>query len=551
MDADVIVVGAGLAGLVAAAELTERGRSVVLVDQEPEQNLGGQAFWSFGGLFLVDSPEQRRMGIRDSHDLALQDWLGTAAFDRDDDVWPRRWAEAYVDFAAGEKRTWLRERGVGFFPIVGWAERGGYDATGHGNSVPRFHITWGTGPGVVAPFERRVREARDEGRLTTRFRHRVDELVTDGGVVTGVRGAILEPSDAPRGAPTSRTETDDFEITAQAVVVSSGGIGGDHDLVRAAWPDTLGAPPQHMIAGVPEYVDGRMIGITERAGGRVVNRDRMWHYVEGIRNYAPVWQNHGIRILPGPSSLWLDATGHRLPVPLFPGFDTLGTLAHLRTTGYDYSWFVLSQKIIEKEFALSGSEQNPDLTGKSIREVLRQRLSAGAPEPVEAFKQRGADFVVADNVADLVAGMNRIAGDDLLDVRSVEEQVVARDREIENTFTKDLQVTAIRGARNYRADKLFRVAPPHRLLDPKAGPLIAVQLHVITRKSLGGLNTDLTGRVLDASGEAIPGLYAAGEASGFGGGGVHGYRSLEGTFLGGCLFSGRAAGRGAADAVGS
>ncbi|MDN5851741.1 MAG: FAD-binding dehydrogenase [Actinomycetia bacterium] len=550
VDADVIVVGSGLAGLVAATELTERGRSVVLVDQEPEQNLGGQAFWSFGGLFLVDSPEQRRMGIRDSHELAMQDWMGTAAFDRDDDHWPRRWAEAYVDFAAGEKRSWLRERGVGFFPIVGWAERGGYDATGHGNSVPRFHITWGTGPGVVAPFAKRVREARDSGRLQTRFRHRVDGLITDGGTVTGVRGAVLQPSDAPRGAATSRDAVGEFELTAQAVIVASGGIGGNHDLVRAAWPASLGTPPQHMITGVPEYVDGRMIGIAQEAGGRVTNGDRMWHYVEGIRNYAPVWKNHGIRILPGPSSLWLDATGRRLPVPLFPGFDTLGTLAHLRTTGYDYSWFVLSQKIIEKEFALSGSEQNPDLTGKSIREVLRQRLSAGAPEPVEAFKQRGPDFVVADNVADLVAGMNNVADSDLLDARAIEEQVVARDREIDNTFTKDLQVTAIRGARNYRADKLFRVAPPHRLLDPKAGPLIAVQLHVITRKSLGGLSTDLAGRVLDAGGEPIRGLYAAGEASGFGGGGVHGYRSLEGTFLGGCLFSGRAAGRGAADAIG-
>ena len=549
MDADVIVVGAGLAGLVAAAELTERGKSVLLVEQEPEQNLGGQAFWSFGGIFLVDSPEQRRMGVRDSHALALQDWMGTAAFDRAEDEWPRRWAEAYVDFAAGEKRAWLRERGVRFFPIVGWAERGGYDATGHGNSVPRFHITWGTGPGIVAPFEQRVRAAAESGRLRFCFRHRVDELVMSNGSVTGVRGAVLEPSDSPRGAPTTRTETGEFELSAQAVVVSSGGIGGNHDLVREAWPATLGTPPEHMLAGVPAYVDGRMIGITESAGGHVVNRDRMWHYVEGIRNYAPVWENHGIRILPGPSSLWLEATGRRLPVPLFPGFDTLGTLEHLRTTGYDYSWFVLSQKVIEKEFALSGSEQNPDLTGKSIREVLRQRLSAGAPEPVEAFKQQGADFVVADTIGELVAGMNTVAGSDLLDAADVERQVVARDREIDNAFTKDLQVTAIRGARNYRADKLFRVAPPHRLLDPSAGPLIAVQLHVITRKSLGGLNTDLSGRVLDATGEPVPGLYAAGEASGFGGGGVHGYRSLEGTFLGGCIFSGRSAGRGAADAV--
>src|SRR5918998_3011481 len=191
LDADAIVVGAGLAGLVATAELADAGRRVVLLDQEPEASLGGQAHWSFGGLFLVDSPEQRRARVRDSRELALDDWLGAAGFDRDDDVWPRRWAEAYVDFAAGEKRAWLHGQGVRFFPVVGWAERGGYDATGHGNSVPRFHITWGTGPGIVAPFERRVRAAAARGLVDMRFRHRVDELLTDGGAVTGVAGAVL------------------------------------------------------------------------------------------------------------------------------------------------------------------------------------------------------------------------------------------------------------------------------------------------------------------------------------------------------------------------
>jgi predicted oxidoreductase len=549
MDADVIVVGAGLAGLVATAELADAGRRVLLLDQEPAQALGGQAFWSFGGLFFVDSPEQRRMRIRDSFDLAWQDWQGTAGFDRDEDRWPRRWAEAYVHFAAGEKRAWLHAQGVRFFPVVGWAERGGYGAIGHGNSVPRFHVTWGTGPGLLAPFIRRVQAAVDRGRVTLHFRHRVNGLSQQGGVVTGVEGEILEPSTVERSMPSSRVATGHFAFTAQAVIVTSGGIGGNHELVRQNWPSRLGTPPLHMLSGVPDHVDGRMIGITESAGARVINRDRMWHYVEGITNYAPVWSRHGIRILPGPSSLWFDALGRRLPVPLFPGFDTLGTLAHLRTTGHDHSWFVLSTKIIKKEFALSGSEQNPDLTGKSVRGVLG-RAGGAVPGPVQRFIDQGADFVTANDVPTLVAKMNALTTEPLLDAAHIEREIRARDREIDNPFTKDLQITALRGARQYLGDKLIRVAPPHKLLDPGAGPLIAVRLHVLTRKTLGGLETDLESRVLRADDSALPGVYAAGEAAGFGGGGVHGYRSLEGTFLGGCIFSGRAAGRAAAKDVG-
>jgi uncharacterized protein len=540
---DVVVVGAGLAGLVATAELADAGRRVVLLEQEPEASLGGQAWWSFGGLFLVDSPEQRRLRVRDSLELARQDWFGTAGFDRAEDHWPRRWAEAYLRFAAGEKRAWLREQGVRFFPVVGWAERGGYTATGHGNSVPRFHIVWGTGPGVVEPFARRVRAAVERGLVELRFRHRVDGLVVSGGAVTGVRGAVLEASDVARGEASSRTPVGDFELAAQAVVVTSGGIGGNHDLVRRHWPARLGPVPERLLSGVPAHVDGRMLQATEAAGAHLINRDRMWHYTEGVANHSPVWAQHGIRILPGPSSLWLDATGKRLPVPLFPGFDTLGTLAHIGQTGHEHTWFVATEKIVEKEFALSGSEQNPDLTGKDVR-LLLSRVRAGVSGPVQAFLDRGEDFVVERTLPRLVAGMNRITGGTPeLDLATVEREVTARDREIAHPFTKDLQITAVRGARNYLGDKLIRVAPPHRLLDPEAGPLVAVRLHLLTRKTLGGLETDLSGRVLRPGGEVFPGLYAAGEVAGFGGGGMHGYRSLEGTFLGGCLFSGRVAGR--------
>jgi uncharacterized protein len=548
-DADAIIVGAGLAGLVAAAELIDAGRKIIIVDQEPEQSLGGQAFWSLGGIFLVDSPEQRRMGIRDSHALALEDWMGTAAFDRDEDFWPRRWAEAYVAFAAGEKRSWLRERGLRFFPVVGWAERGGGNATGHGNSVPRFHLTWGTGPGVIEPFVKRARQGAEQGLVTFKFRHRVNALTKSGAAVDGIRGDILAPSNIERGRKSSREVVGAFELRAQAVIVASGGIGANHELVRANWPARLGRSPQRMITGVPDHVDGRMLAIAEAAGGTVINRDRMWHYVEGIKNWNPIWTDHAIRILPGPSSLWLDARGKRLPVPLYPGFDTLATLKYVMATGYDYSWFILTRKIIEKEFALSGSEQNPDFTSKSWRQVIA-RARAGIPGPVKAFMDKGEDFIVERDLATLLKRMNALAGGTpLLDLASVEREITARDRQLDNAYGKDAQIMAIRAARAYLGDRFIRTAKPHKLLDPDAGPLIAVRLNILTRKTLGGLQTDLDSRVTGVDGRPVPGLYAAGEVAGFGGGGVHGYAALEGTFLGGCVFSGRAAGRAVAAGV--
>jgi predicted oxidoreductase len=556
VDADVIIVGAGLAGLTAAHELTSRGRKVALVEQENAANLGGQAWWSFGGLFLVDSPEQRRLRVRDSFDLAWSDWLGSAQFDRqdDEDSWAQRWARAYVEFAAGEKRAWLTGHGLRFLPTVGWAERGDLRADGHGNSVPRFHVTWGTGTGVVEPFVRSAQQAAATGLLTMHHRHRVDELVVTDGAVTGVRGTVLAKDDAARGVPSTREPAGEFELSAQAVIVTSGGIGANHDLVRRFWPERLGKAPGFMVTGVPAYVDGRMLEITEQAGARLVNRDRMWHYTEGLRNWDPVWPGHGIRILPGPSSMWFDALGRRLPAPCLPGYDTLGTLRHLRTdpdiARYDHSWFVLTRQIVEKEFALSGSEQNPDITANDRKAFLRERLlGKGAPGPVAAFVERGADFVVARSLEELVGKMNAMTDEPLLDAAAMRRQIEARDLQITNPYSKDAQVQGIRNSRRYIGDRLGRTATPHRILDPAAGPLIGVKLNILTRKTLGGIQTDLDSRVLGTDGTAIPGLYAAGEAAGFGGGGMHGYNALEGTFLGGCLFSGRAAGRAAAGAT--
>ncbi|MDO4264637.1 MAG: FAD-binding dehydrogenase [Deinococcus sp.] len=538
---DVLVVGGGLAGLVAACEAADAGAQVLVLDQEGEQNLGGQAFWSLGGLFLVDSPEQRRLAIRDSLNLAQQDWKAAAGFDRPEDHWGQRWADAYLEWAAGPKREWLARQGVSWFPVVGWAERGL-------NSVPRFHLTMGTGPGVLAPFIRRAREHQQAGRLRFAFRHRVRELLLEGGAVAGVAGDVLEPSDVARGERSSRVVVDDFSFRAASVILAGGGIGGNLDLVRRAWPtERLGPVPEHLVVGVPHHVDGLLGQLAAHSGASSVNGDRMWHYTEGLHNWAPIWPGHGIRVLPGPSSLWLSPTGERLPAPHFPGVDTLGTLNYIGQKGYPFTWFVLNRAIIRKEFALSGSEQNPDLTEQGLLSTVLTRLGRSVQGPVQAFMDQGADFVVADDLDSLLDGMERQNAAQGLPLHrsSVRAAVEGRDHALQ-TGEADAQLQLIDRARRFPSEKILRVTPPAPVLDPSNGPLIAVRMSVLTRKSLGGLETNLQGQVLRPGGAVFDGLYAAGEIAGFGGGGYHGYRALEGTFLGGCLFSGRRAGQAAA-----
>lgn len=542
---DVIIVGAGLAGLVAAYEAQKSGLKVLILDQENRNNLGGQAFWSLGGLFYVGSPEQKLMGVKDSEELAWRDWENSAQYDdSNNDYWPRRWGREYVRFAATEKRDYLKALGLNVLPTVGWAERGSGDASGHGNSVPRFHLTWGTGPEVVRVFREPIEAAEAEGKVEFRFRHQVDELILENDAVVGVRGSVLEPSDLDRGVASSRKTVGEFELRARAVVVTSGGIGGNLDLVRRAWPtDQWGPVPNDMVTGVPAHVDGRMIQISNNAGANLVNTDRMWAYTEGMKNWNSIWPGHGIRIIPGPSSLWIDATGKRFPSNLIPGGDTISTMKHIGTTGHSYSWFILNKTIADKEFIFSGSEQNPDLTIKKVKNLL-SKVGPGTHPAVKAFMDHGEDWVVADDLGSLVEGMNAIADDDApaLDVHDLRRIIEDRDSQIDNNFSKDAQINYIRTARGYLGDKIVRCAAPHRLLDESKGPLIAVKLHILTRKTLGGIETDLSGRCLRSDGSVLPGLYAAGEVAGFGGGGMHGKNALEGTFLGGCIHSGKRVG---------
>ncbi|HDT6953218.1 TPA: FAD-binding dehydrogenase [Staphylococcus aureus] len=538
MQKNIFIIGSGLSGLVAATELIKKGHKVTMLDQEARQAMGGQAYWSFGGLFLVNSKIQRRLGVKDSYELALNDWFGTAQFDRleTEDYWSKKWAEAYVHFATYEKESYLKSMGIKLTPMLGWAERGGSLASGHGNSVPRFHITWGTGPGLINPFIDYVLKKEKEGQFRFLSRHQVTHIDIQNNQIKGISGNILEPSDVNRGEASSREIIDTFAYDVDDLVISTGGIGANHDMIKKNWPKRLGPPPNYMIQGVPDSTDGKMIELTETLGVNIVNKDRMWHYTEGIHNYSPIWTNHGIRIIPGPSSIWLDAKGSRMSTPDFPGFDTLHSLETITKTGYDYSWFVLTEDIIKKEFALSGSEQNPDITNKDIKLLIKERLKSNVTGPVNAFLEKGEDFVVADNLETLVERMNQLTKEDLLDYHQIKAEIESRDLQINNKFMKDPQVASIHNARKFLGDRFIRTAKPHKILDKNK--LIAVKLHLISRKTLGGIQTNLDGQAFNQQTQLIEGLYAAGEASGFGGGGVHGYRALEGTFLGGCIFSG-------------
>jgi len=532
-SAGVVVVGAGIAGMVTALELLNRGRRVTLLDRCHPHELGGLAREAFGGMFMVDTPEQRRSGIPDSVELALDDWLRIAGFE-DGDVWPRRWAEEYVARARDEVGGWLRRNGVRFFPVVNWAERGVY---GDGNSVPRFHLTWGCGQGLVDAVRDSLEAHPRRTELELRFRTRVTELLMDGERVTGCR-AVAEDGGQ------------ELELEAEAVVIAAGGVGGNLELVRREWPADLGSPPENILMGSHYYADAAMHEEVKRIGGNVTHISRMWNYADAVRHPKPRRPLHGVKLIPPRSGLLLDPGGRRYgPVPVMPTFDARHALERMCEDERKYSWLVCNWKIARRELDVSGSEHNPHIREKRPARFLASVL-LGKPTLVRHFAEHCPDFVTAGSLPELARKMNEVTGDRALDAQLMEREVRRYDATIERGkgLFNDDQLRRIAQLRNWRGDRL-RTARFQKIVDGKAMPLLAIRLQVMARKSLGGIQTDLGCRVLRPDGDAIPGLYAAGEAAGFGGGGLHGKRSLEGTFLGACVFTGRVAAQTAAGAA--
>lgn len=525
-EAEVVVIGGGLAGMVTALELLDAGKSVVMLDAGKRERFGGLALWSFGGMFFVDSPEQRKNGIRDSTDLAMQDWVRYGELDPSD-VWPYRWAEAYVHRCTEEVRGWLAARDVEFFRAVNWTERGYYVP---GNSVPRFHIVWGTGEGIILALIPRLEEHQKAGRLALHFEHRVEGLVREGGRVVGCHGVRGEA---------------EFEARGDAVVIAAGGVAGNHDKVRQLWPrDQWGDPPEPLLNGSIPEADGLLIDRAEELGAKVTHLEKMWNYAAGVRHWAPPFPNYGLSLVPGKSNLWVNYEGRRfVDPPLVGSYDTLLLVDRICKERKKYSWQIMNRKIANKEFAVSGAEFNSAVREKKLLAFVI-RLLQGNGEQVQEFIDHCPDFVTANSVHELADKMNALTGSDDVNADLLARDIadydanIARGRKLQN----DDQLRRIAHVRQYLGDRL-RTCNMAPIVDPKAMPLIAIRTQILTRKSLGGIQVDLDSRALDKEGNPIPNLFAVGEAAGFGGGGMHGKRALEGTFLGGCVYSGRVAAR--------
>ncbi|MCZ6806109.1 MAG: FAD-binding dehydrogenase [Deltaproteobacteria bacterium] len=525
-EAEVVVIGGGLAGMVAALELLDAGKSVVLLDRASRDRFGGLARSSFGGIFFVDSPEQRKSGIKDSVDLAMRDWVRYGELDPDD-VWPYRWAEAYVNRCTEEVRGWLAQRDVSLFRAVNWTERGYFVP---GNSVPRFHIVWGTGEAVVLPLIPRLEEHEKAGRLQLHFDHSVESLTQEGGTVVGCQGT--------NGAGA-------FEARGDAVVIAAGGIAGNHDKVRSVWPrDQWGEPPEPMLNGSIPEADGRLLDLAENLGANVTHLEKMWNYAAGVRHWEPLFPNHGLSLVPAKSPLWMNYQGRRfVDPPLVGSFDTLLLIDRICREKKKYSWQIMNRRIANKEFAVSGAEFNPAVRDKKLAAFI-WRLLRGNGEQVQEFIDHCPDFVTARSVPELAEKMNALAGTNDVDAQLLEREIADYDANIERgkRLQNDDQLRRIAHCRRYLGDRL-RTCKDARIVDPNSMPLIAIRAQILTRKSLGGIQVDLDAKVLDKEGNSIPNLFAVGEACGFGGGGMHGKRALEGTFLGGCVYSGRVAAR--------
>lgn len=522
---EVVVIGAGIAGIVCALELLDQGRRVLLLDRDAPEKLGGLALESFGGMFAVDTPEQRRAGIRDSVELALSDWHAFAQFD-ETAIWPQRWARAYVGHCTAEMYWWLRTKGITYFPVPNWVERG---LSTPGNSFPRFHLVWGTGEKLVTTLIGHLQPHLQSQRLELRFGQRVQGLLEQAGKVVGCHGV-------------GEIDGQAFEVRADVVVVAAGGINGNLERVRAHWHADWGQAPEIILNGSHRYADGRMHDAAVSVGAQLTHLDKMWNYAAGVHHYAPTQAHAGLSLVPPKSALWLNWRGERIgPQPLVSGYDTRELVTQICKQERQYSWQLLNHKIALKELAVSGAEHNPSIRNQNWSAFLRD-IFLGNRWLVDTLVAKCADFVVAQTLPELVAKMNVLQGDRAVDLATVEQVVNAYDTQVRrpSALRNDEQLRRIAHLRQYRGDRV-RTCKQQAILDDKALPLIAIREFIISRKSLGGIQTDLQSRALDANGQPIPGLFAIGEAAGFGGGGVHGLRALEGTFLGGCVLTARAA----------
>lgn len=521
--ADAVIIGGGLAGLVAAIELLEHGKSVALIERAGEDRFGGLARVSFGGIFITGSPEQKRAGIRDSPRLALRDWIRYGELS-EKDIWPRRWAEAYVNCCKDDVSRWLRERGVSFFPVVNWAERGLNEP---GNSVPRFHIVWGTGQGLVLALLSHLAAHPQREKLKLHFHHRVTALTETAGRFTGCAGINEQTGE-------------EFSAEGEAIIIAAGGIAGNLDMVRRNWYKDWGEPPELLLNGSHPEADGYLHEVVRNSGGNITHLDWMWNYAAGVHHWKPRHEFHGLSLVPPKSALWVNFEGRRMgPPAMVTAFDTRYLVETICRQEKKYSWQILNWKIARKEFAVSGSDFNHAIREKKFLKFILSTVF-GNPELVREFIANCEDFVTADSVAELVEKMNALAGTRDVDLKILEEEIRLYDAQIERgpALHNDDQLRRIAHARRYRGDRV-RTCNFAKIDDPRSRPLIAIREFILTRKSMGGIETDLDCRVLNTAGEPMPGLYAVGEAAGFGGGGIHGLRSLEGTFLGGCIFTGR------------
>ncbi len=522
---DAIIVGGGIAGIVCALEIAEGGQRVLLLDRDNPDKFGGLAKESFGGMFFVDSPLQRKGKIKDSAELALGDWSRFAEFE-EGDIWPQKWAKTYIERSVPDIYEAVTGRGIGFFPVVNWVERGQYVP---GNSVPRFHMVWGTGHELASVYIQHLKNKIKEGSVTALFNHKVTGICHQAGLISGVEGEI------------EKGTTEPFSYQAPVVIIAAGGINGSDDKIRENWQQAWGKnPPEIILNGSHQFADGMMHDAAKGIGGQVTHLDRMWNYAAGVHHPRPRKPRHGLSLVPSKSALWLDAYGRRFgPEPLVSGYDTWELVRRVCQQEQKYSWSVMNRKIALKELAISGAESNPAVRDKKKITFLKTILFGNKPL-LEDMLDNCIDFVTGNSVKELAAKMNALGNPVQVNAEMMEQDIKLYDDQLDRPkhLRNDDQLRRIAHLRQYRGDRV-RTCKEQKILDPKAMPLIAVRQFVISRKSLGGIQTDLESRVLDDQGNPIEGLYAVGEAAGFGGGGVHGLRALEGTFLGGCVLTAR------------